>query len=206
MTYKIPESIRSVASEGEFDGFDLNLFFSAKGKGEDARFVQRRTRCRNGSILSVAHICLQAYDDLRIAVSLGVDKRPPMPFSDTRLLNVLSHTLWFLPSVASCFAMYNLLMQSQNNYYNQGYKINVCAGIKAGVGLDAVKPVIDSMGDPFVTRTITLTCGKLTTGVTVKPWTGIFMLRNLKSPETYFQSAFRVQSPWTVKDERAKSK
>lgn len=109
-----------------------------------------------------------------------------------------------LPSVASCFAMYNLLMQSQNNYYNQGYKINVCAGIKAGVGLDAVKPVIDSMGDPLVTRTITLTCGKLTTGVTVKPWTGIFMLRNLKSPETYFQSAFRVQSPWTVKMRRAK--
>ncbi|MCM1195091.1 MAG: restriction endonuclease, partial [Firmicutes bacterium] len=41
--------------------------------------------------------------------------------------------------------------------------------------------------------------GKLTTGVTIRPWTGIFMLRNLKSPETYFQSAFRVQSPWTVK-------
>ena len=58
------------------------------------------------------------------------------------------------------------------------------------------------MGDPLVTRTITLTCGKLTTGVTVKPWTGIFMLRNLKSPETYFQSAFRVQSPWTVKNEK----
>ena len=48
---------------------------------------------------------------------------------------------------------------------------------------------------------ITLSCGKLTTGVTIKPWTGIFMLRNLSSPETYFQAAFRVQSPWTVKKE-----
>ena len=57
------------------------------------------------------------------------------------------------------------------------------------------------MGNPLTTKTITLTCGKLTTGVTVKPWTGIFMLRNLKSPETYFQAAFRVQSPWEVKDE-----
>ena len=55
------------------------------------------------------------------------------------------------------------------------------------------------MGDPLTTKTITLSCGKLTTGVTVKPWTGIFMLRNLKSPETYFQAAFRVQSPWTVR-------
>ncbi|MDR0446388.1 MAG: hypothetical protein LBH17_05065 [Oscillospiraceae bacterium] len=54
------------------------------------------------------------------------------------------------------------------------------------------------MGDPLKTKTITLSCGKLTTGVTVKPWTGIFMLRNLSSPETYFQAAFRVQSPWEV--------
>ncbi|MFR7672300.1 hypothetical protein [Ruminococcus sp.] len=61
--------------------------------------------------------------------------------------------------------------------------------------MDALEPVQKSMGDPLTTKTITLSCGKLTTGVTVKPWTGIFMLRNLKSPETYFQAAFRVQSP-----------
>ena len=47
---------------------------------------------------------------------------------------------------------------------------------------------------------ITLSCGKLTTGVTVRPWTGVFMLRNLSQPETYFQTAFRVQSPWASKD------
>ncbi|MDD7197972.1 MAG: restriction endonuclease, partial [Dialister sp.] len=55
-----------------------------------------------------------------------------------------------------------------------------------------------SMRDPLESKTITLSCGKLTTGVTVKPWTGIFMLRNLSSPETYFQAAFRVQSPWEI--------
>jgi len=54
------------------------------------------------------------------------------------------------------------------------------------------------MHDPLESKTITLSCGKLTTGVTVKPWTGIFMLRNLSSPETYFQAAFRVQSPWSI--------
>lgn len=48
------------------------------------------------------------------------------------------------------------------------------------------------------TKTITLSCGKLTTGVTVKQWSSILMLRNLKSPETYFQAAFRVQSPWSI--------
>ncbi len=45
-----------------------------------------------------------------------------------------------------------------------------------------------------------MSCGKLTTGVSVKPWTGIFMLRNSSSPETYFQAAFRVQTPWTIKN------
>jgi hypothetical protein len=54
------------------------------------------------------------------------------------------------------------------------------------------------MDNPLRTKTITLSCGKLTTGVSVKPWSGIFILRNLKSPETYFQAAFRVQTPWTV--------
>ena len=96
--------------------------------------------------------------------------------------------------------MANLLKQRQNKFYHD-YKVVVCAGTAAGIGLDALHPVQANMGDPLETKTITLTCGKLTTGVTVKPWTGIFMLRNLKSPETYFQAAFRVQSPWEVKNE-----
>ena len=54
------------------------------------------------------------------------------------------------------------------------------------------------MEEPLESKTITLSCGKLTTGVTVRPWTGIFMLRNLSSPETYFQAAFRVQNPWEI--------
>lgn len=126
-------------------------------------------------------------------LKLGKGK-PAMPFADTRLLQVLSHTLWFLPNVAACEAMGNLLAQKQNRFYHD-YAINVCAGTKAGVGLDALPPVLNSMADPLKSKTITLTCGKLTTGVTVKPWTGVFMLRNLQSPETYFQTAFRVQSP-----------
>lgn len=197
MTYRIPDSIRQIAMQGQFDEFDLNVFFSAKygekSKPETARFVyenevQKWLDLIRGSYLPTS------VDDMK----LGQDKRPPMPFSDTRLLNVLSHTFWFLPNVASCYAMYNLLQHKQNSFYHD-YHINVCAGTKAGIGVDALEPVQKSMGDPLTTKTITLSCGKLTTGVTVKPWTGIFMLRNLKSPETYFQAAFRVQSPWTVR-------
>ena len=195
LTYRMPDEIQEVAKHGEFDEFDLNVFFAAEGKGGDARFkyeneVQKWLDMIRGSYLPAS------VDDLK----LGQDKRPPMPFSDVRLLNVLSHTIWFLPNVASCYAMANLLAQRQNRFYHD-YKVTVCAGTAAGIGLDALRPVQANMGDPLMTKTITLTCGKLTTGVTVKPWTGIFMLRNLKSPETYFQAAFRVQSPWEVKNE-----
>ncbi len=192
MTYRIPDSIRHIAMQGEYNEFDLNIFFSAKGKGEDAKFVyenevQKWLDLIRGSYLPAS------IDDMK----LGQDKRPPMPFSDTRLLSVLSHTFWFLPNVSSCYAMSNLLKQRQNSFYHD-YKINVSAGNGAGVGVNALEPVRKSMADPLDTKTITLSCGKLTTGVTVKPWTGIFMLRNLKSPETYFQAAFRVQSPWEI--------
>ena len=60
------------------------------------------------------------------------------------------------------------------------------------------EPVQKSMRNPLESKTISLSCGKLTTGVTVKPWTGISMLRNLPSPKTYFQAAFRVQSLWEI--------
>lgn len=198
MTYKIPDSIRQIAMQGEFDEFDLNVFFSAKtekNRPESAKFVYENEVQKWLDLIRGAYLPSNV-DDLK----LGQDKRPPMPYSDVRLMNVLTHTLWFLPNVASCYAMYNLLMQKQNNFYHE-FTINVCAGTKAGIGLDALTPVERSMGNPLVTKTITLSCGKLTTGVTIRPWTGVFMLRNLKSPETYFQTAFRVQSPWTIKDD-----
>ena len=65
----------------------------------------------------------------------------------------------------------------------------------------ALDPVRKSMSDPLESKAITLTCGKLTTGVPVKPWTGVFMLRNMSSPKSYFQTAFRCQSPWDIEDE-----
>lgn len=191
MTYRIPESIQRIAKQGEFDEFDLNAFFSAEGADEDAHFkyedyVQKWLDLIRGSYLETT------VDELK----LGAQK-PPMPYSDTRLLSMLSHTLWFLPNVSSCYAMANLLKQRQNNFYHD-YRVNICAGSKAGIGGAALEPVRSSMEDPLTTKTITLSCGKLTTGVTIKPWTGIFMLRNLSSPETYFQAAFRVQSPWEI--------
>jgi len=95
--------------------------------------------------------------------------------------------------------MKNLLEQRQNKFFHD-YEVIVAAGPAAGIGVEALPPVFEAMDNPLMTKTITLSCGKLTTGVTVKPWSGIFMLRNSSSPETYFQAAFRVQSPWVIRN------
>ena len=192
LTYQLPDAIREIAMQGEFNEFDLNVFFSAESIGDKAKFkyedeVQKWLDLIRGSFLPTT------VDNLKLGA------KPPLPFSDARLLNVLSHTFWFLPSVASCHAMRNLLAKKQNRFYHD-YKIIVAAGSAAGIGVSALPPVLDAMEEPLNSKTITLSCGKLTTGVTVKPWTGILMLRNSSSPETYFQAAFRVQSPWTVRN------
>lgn len=191
LTYQLPDSIREIAMQGEFSEFDLNVFFSAAGKNSNAKFkyeneVQKWLDLIRGSFPETT------VDNLKLGA-----KKPPLPFSHAPLLNVLSHTFWFLPTVAACFAMKNLLEQKQNKFYHD-YEVVVAASSSAGIGAEALNPVKRAMDNPLLTKTITLSCGKLTTGVSVKPWTGIFMLRNSTSPETYFQAAFRVQTPWTI--------
>ena len=104
-----------------------------------------------------------------------------------------------MPNVAACHAIANLLAERHNAFW-LGYEVVVAAGSTAGIGLAALPPVRSAIGSGFETKTITLSCGKLTTGVTVPQWSSILMLRNLKSPESYFQAAFRVQSPWSIKN------
>lgn len=192
LTYQMPDELLSIASAGEFNEFDLNAFFEATGTGARARFrhksdVQKWLDIIRGGYLpkSVEH--------------LKTGTRPPFPYSDVRLLPYLQHSFWFLPNVAACHAMANLLAERQNTFWRE-YKVVVAAGASAGIGLDALPPVRKAIGTGFDTRTITLSCGKLTTGVTVPQWSSVLMLRNLRSPETYFQAAFRVQSPWSIRN------
>lgn len=212
LTYQMPERITEVASQGEFDEFDLNEFFRAEHDGEGTTRQGRQSKLTG---LEEYHFVHEEYvqkwldlirgsytENIVSDLKLGVEK-PPMPYSDVRLVSYLMHTFWFLPSVASCQAMANMLKRPCNRFFYD-YKVVVAAGNEAGMGAKAVEPVYNAMGDPQKTKTITLSCGKLSTGVTVKPWSGILMLRNTTSPETYFQTAFRVQSPWTVKDDEGK--
>ncbi|MFZ1821663.1 MAG: DEAD/DEAH box helicase family protein [Acidimicrobiia bacterium] len=191
-TYQMPDEIVAIANQGEFDEFDLNAFFTAVGKGEKAEFKYKY------DVQKWLEIIRGEYQPSQID-SLKSGTRPPFPYSDVRLLPYLSHSFWFLPTVAACDAMANLLAEPQNKYWHE-YKIVVAAGTKAGIGLKALPPVRRAIGSGHDTKTITLSCGKLTTGVTVSQWSSILMLRNLNSPETYFQAAFRVQSPWVVRN------
>ena len=193
LTYQMPDELVAIASAGEFDEFDLNAFFEASGRtGLKVQFKHK------SDVQKWLDIIRGSYAP-KTAEYLKTGTRPPFPYSDVRLLPYLQHSFWFLPNVAACHAMANLLTEKQNVFWHD-YKVIVAAGATAGIGLDALPPVRKAIGSGFDTKTITLSCGKLATGVTVPQWSSILMLRNLKSPETYFQAAFRVQSPWSIKN------
>jgi hypothetical protein len=190
LTYQMPAELLAIASGGEFDEFDLNAFFAATGTGPAASFAHK------DDVQKWLQVIRGEYAP---GDALKTGSRPPWPYANTRLLPWLNHAFWFMPNVAACEAMQNLLADPQNQFWHD-YRIVMAAGPSAGIGLDAVPPVRAAIGEGFKTKTITLSCGKLTTGVTIPQWSSILMLRNLKSPETYFQAAFRVQSPWSIKN------
>jgi hypothetical protein len=192
LTYQMPDELLAIASAGEFDEFDLNAFFEASGRGDKAQFKHK------SDVQKWLDIIRGGYTSKAVE-HLKTGTRPPFPYSDTRLLPYLQHSFWFLPNVAACHAMASLLAEKQNVFWRD-YDVVVSAGTSAGIGLEVLPPVRKAIGSGFETKTITLSCGKLTTGVTVPQWSSILMLRNLKSPETYFQAAFRVQSPWSIKN------
>ena len=192
LTYKLPQEISEVAKKGNYNQFDLNEFFKAEFDDslKTAKF-NHETEVQKWLNFIIGYDISHFFDSPNVI----------LPFEDVNLQKFLQHTVWFLPNVASCYAMHDLLKSSANTFFDK-YDIILIAGDSCGCGVEAKIPVDKAMGsNPLRKQTITLTCGKLTTGVTIKPWTGIFMLRNCKSPETYFQAAFRVQSPWTIKDE-----
>jgi hypothetical protein len=192
LTYQMPDEIVAIARQGEFDEFDLNAFFQADGTGKAAKFKYKDDVQKWLDIIRGAYLPTQID-----AMKMG--KRPPFPYSDARLLPYMQHSFWFMPDVAACHAMANLISEKQNVYWHD-YKVLSVAGTGAGIGLEALPPVRKAIGAGHDTKTITLSCAKLTTGVTVPQWSSILMLKNLKSPESYFQAAFRVQSPWSIKN------
>ncbi len=119
------------------------------------------------------------------------------PFSTKELRNKLKHTFWLLNRVASAKALEKLLKEHP---VFKDYEIILAAGDGHGFdddqtinekSLDRVKREIKKND-----KTITLSVGQLTTGVTIPEWTAVLVLSNLKSPSQYMQAAFRAQNPW----------
>lgn len=184
--YEISDAIKTnVKDYGELE-FDLSEYFKAK-KNADGTYVFEDPQ-RTKAFL----------DFLRGGVG-GNDpesEQPLTPYGSEKFQNSVVHSVWLMKDVASCLAMKEAL---ENHPYFKNYEIHAAVGAKAGIGASAIGPVkraILSGGSPEKFGSITLSCGKLMTGTTVPEWSSIFMLTSLKAPESYFQAAFRPQSPW----------
>lgn len=128
------------------------------------------------------------------------------PFSTLEFRNSFRHTLWMVPGVKEAKALSALL--KQHTIFGQFEIVNVAGdGDEEVENDDALSLVEKAMGNnPEETRTITLSCGKLTTGVSVKPWTAVMMLSGSHNTDAkaYMQTIFRVQTPYTTNDGRRK--
>lgn len=123
------------------------------------------------------------------------------PFANRAFRNNLRHTLWILPGIKECNALEGLLNEPGTVFHEEGYKVvNVVRGDKTAdeeasqSDVERVNRAMDP--DPAKTKTITLTVRKMTTGVTIKPWTGVLFLSNTNSAMQYLQAAFRAQTPY----------
>lgn len=187
-TYEMPDYITKDSLDSQTQNeFSLNEFFRAEIDSEGiATFVHE------DKVNKWLDMIRDGGDwERRQWTRENNDDRPVMPYSGIAAKN-LQHTVWYFQSVASCKAMERLL--SDNPLWS-GYEIVCCAGESVGTGEKAKVPVDQAIAQKNK-RTITLSCGKLLTGVTIPEWSGIFMLNDKQTPESYFQSAFRVQSPW----------
>lgn len=178
-TYQISDIIRDELDDGiDLDGenveyaFDLNEFFSTDERGT---FVYS--------------------DDVdKFLDALTDEKRTKFPFSTPELRDEIKHSFWILNRVDSAKALKRKL---ELNPVFKEYKIVLAAGdgkiddeIITEESLDRVKEAIKNYD-----KTITLSVGQLTTGITVPEWTAVLMLANMKSPSLYMQAAFRAQNP-----------
>lgn len=182
-TYRISEMTTNEINEGvDLDGedcdyaFDLNEFFATK----------------NGKFIHA--------DDVRAFLhNLSVNTK--YPFSTPELRNELKHTFWYVGNrVDSCKALAKLLKEDP---VFKDYEVIIAAGDgksfeEEADNYNANEKSFDRVNHAISEhdKTITLSCGQLTTGVTVKQWTAVLMLTDIKSPALYMQAAFRAQNPY----------
>lgn len=175
-TYQMSEIIRDELSQGvEINGeteeyaFDLNEFFGTN----NGRFIHD----------SSVNKFLDA-----------LTTQEKFPFSTPELRNELKHTFWLLNRVESATLLAKKL--EQHPVFKE-YKVVLAAGDGKLDDADETMKSYDRVVDAIkkYDKTITLSVGQLTTGITIPEWTAVLMLSNIKSPALYMQAAFRAQNP-----------
>jgi type II restriction enzyme len=187
LTYQVSRMITDQLSLGvaiDEDGanidftFDLNEFFTTRDSG----FFEHEAEV------------------MKFLDCLAMNEK--YPFSTPELRDEIRHSFWLLNRVASAKALQRLL---KSHDVFKDYEVILAAGdgreddsdsVIAGKSLDKVRTAIDE-AERAGGKTITLSVGQLTTGVTVPEWTAVIMLSNLSSPALYMQAAFRAQNPCT---------
>lgn len=187
--YKVSEDlIKAGIKEGK-DEFSLNHFFKAKSKkflNPDA--VKKWLDLISGVIRPHIEVADELLDEVKVRPS-------QYPFDgDGDLVGELDHTLWYLNRVDSAYALREML---KAHPIFKHYHVILAAGKEMKSGVDAVQPVLDAIDANK--KTITITVGKLTTGVSIPKWKAVLFLRDTDSPENYFQTAFRAQTPFKDK-------
>ena len=164
--------------------FDLNEFFLTDDNG---KFLHR--------------------DDIKKFL-LMLFKGEKYPFSTPELRKELSHTMWYLNRVASAKALYKLMREDDElKPLFDEYEIVLAAGDGRLTDEEETQKSYDKVKAAIAAheKTITLTVGQLTVGVTIPEWSGVFMLCNMQSPSSYMQAAFRAQNPYSFKSADGKS-
>jgi hypothetical protein len=198
--YEMGPGPRAFAEKGEHNAFSLTEYFRATRASRDVKAVEPgafafEDPTRVSEFLEMIRGKLADQMEAYVVNAW----KPPWPYEAAEFKASVRHAVWYMADVAACYAMRDLLAAHP---YFRDFEVIVAAGSSAGVGADALPPVEAGIAaaNKRGTGSITLSCGKLMTGVTVREWSAILMLRSLQSPESYFQAAFRVQSPWAHRD------
>lgn len=133
------------------------------------------------------------------------DAENNFPFSTTEYRKMFRHTLWVVSHVNEAAALEQLL--NEHPTFKHFKVVNVAGKNDADEQSEnALDKVLNAIGElPEKTSTITISCGRLTTGVTVAPWTAVFYLKGGDRAATYMQTIFRVQSPYKTPDGKMKT-
>ncbi|NDC31938.1 MAG: hypothetical protein EBZ58_13635, partial [Bacteroidetes bacterium] len=183
-TYQMSQTLRQIAQSDEFS-FDFAEFF----KNDGSKFIHESEINQFLDNLSAQHT-----SDVRD------NSAQYYPFADSTTREQLRHTFWLLPQKGGVKMCELLKSHLKHHPYFKDYRVIMAAGDgdeDRSKSDKALNEVHDAIGEnPWQTKTITLSCGQLTTGITVAPWTAVLMLNNLTSPALYLQAAFRGQNPW----------